>query len=59
MPREDEFSVEWTFRSPLKTVVYPKGHKAILPADVQLAARKAGVLVPPVAKARRSKKKAG
>lgn len=46
----DEFARQWTYRSPLKTVTYPKGHVEALPADVLKAAREADVLVvePPV-----------
>ncbi len=47
MPREDEFARDWTFRSPIKTISFPKGHKAVLDPEVQLAARKAKALVLP------------
>lgn len=40
----DEFAREWTYRSPLKTVTYPKGHTESLPADVRKAAEADGVL---------------
>jgi hypothetical protein len=53
MTREDEFAVEWTHRTPLVTVTYPKGWKGVLPKDHQLAARKARVLVPPIVTAPR------
>lgn len=43
----DEFAREWTYRSPLKTVTYPKGHSESLPGDVRKAAKDAGVLVEP------------
>lgn len=48
MTREDEFAQDWTYRTPLKTISFPKGCKAVLDPDVQLAARKAKVLVVPV-----------
>ena len=43
----DEFAREWTYRSPLKTVTYPKGHKEALPAEVRKAAKADNALVEP------------
>ena len=43
----DEFARQWTYRSPLKTVTYPKGHKEALPAEVRKAAKDAGALFVP------------
>lgn len=43
----DEFAREWTFRSPLKTVTYLKGHSESLPADVRKAAKADNALVEP------------
>lgn len=43
----DTFARRWTYRTPLKTVSYPAGWSGELPADIQLAARKDRVLVPP------------
>jgi hypothetical protein len=43
----DVFTREWTYRSPLVTVTYPKGWSGTLPPERQLAARRAKVLVPP------------
>lgn len=54
MPREDEFARDWTYRSPLKTISFPRGYKDVLDADVQLAARKAKVLVLPKRRARKA-----
>jgi hypothetical protein len=43
----DTFAAEWTYRDPETTVTYPAGHKENLPAHIQLAARKARVLIIP------------
>lgn len=53
----DEFTTDWTYRTPLVTVDYPKGWRGTLPLERQLAARRARVLVPPTVK-RRTRKKA-
>lgn len=47
MTREDEFAREWTYRSPLKTVTYPKRHKAVLSTLEREAAEADGALVVP------------
>lgn len=44
----DVFAREWTYRSPQVTVTYPAGWSGNLPPERQIAARKAGVLVPPI-----------
>lgn len=40
----DEIARQWTYRTPLVTVTYPKGWTGTLPADQRKAARKDGVL---------------
>lgn len=49
----DKFAKEWTYRTPMVTTVYPKGHRCQLEPLVQLRARRAGVLVPPATKRKR------
>lgn len=44
----DTFTQTWTYRSSQVTVTYPEGWSGELPPERQLAARKAGVLIPPV-----------
>lgn len=41
----DEFSREWTYRTPMVTVTYPAGHRVKLPAPVRAAALADGALV--------------
>lgn len=55
MPREYEFIHDWTYRTPMVTVTYPKGWKGALPAERQVAARKARALVSPEPKPRTSR----
>lgn len=43
----DTFARDWTFRNALVTVSYPQGWRGELPKNIQLAARKARVLIPP------------
>lgn len=45
MPREYEFARDWTYRTPMVTVTYPKGWKGSLPAERVVAARKANALI--------------
>lgn len=54
----DEFAADWTYRTPLVTVEYPKGWRGVLPPDRQLAARKDRALIPPTVTKRRTRKKA-
>lgn len=54
----DEFAREWTYRSPLKTVTYPKGHTEALPADVRKAAKADNALVEPQPETPKRAKKA-
>lgn len=41
----DEFAREWTYRTPLVTKTYAKGHSEVLPAVVRKAAEADGALV--------------
>lgn len=43
----DEFAREWTYRTPLVTVTYPKGWVGSLPAERREAAEADGALVVP------------
>lgn len=43
----DEFAREWTYRSPMITIIYPKGWAGVLPADRRKAAEQDGALVMP------------
>lgn len=41
----DEFAKAWTFRSPMLTITYPKGHRAALPTYIRDAAKQDDALV--------------
>lgn len=43
----DTFTQDWTYRDPMTTVQFKAGQSLALPDHIQLAARKARVLVPP------------
>lgn len=52
----DEFAREWTYRTPMITKTYPKGHTEALPAEVRKAAKADNALFAPQAKLKASKK---
>lgn len=51
----DEFAREWTYRDPMMTKTYPKGHTESLPAVIRKAAEADNALVEPQAEPEKAK----